>query len=469
MTTVSVMACFVCVWALLRGQRASALWQRLAGFEPSPWLVRACLISIVPIFLAALCTLYAQMRFEEGAPYDGWMQTLPLPVYNARTQDAFYHPIFSFGGLCYGIAGTLALGVIAASLRREPVTVPRAFGIVMLLLCVASLCAPAMSTTDPYEYVATGLLGFHSYMPVPGALARTIYAPLSENIPLRGVIYGPLWVAVDMLQTAPGTSVLVKLEMLRLWNVVFLGALYVLLGRAGVGMRTRLLFAMNPAVWYYVVVNPHAEVQGLLFSVGALIAARRSRGIVASVLLACAGLIKLPFLLVGAVTLAPLNDVRRRFAAWAAATIVVAAVSWLVPGPAFWHDFSQYVTHSGSHAHANLRDGWLYVAPLVVVAVLVLLARGQAIFGVAWLFAQVAPLAAPWYLLWGIPYAAVTERLTAFLIAMPLCAALLDPTSNLTWPAAALATALGVVLAVDAYATRRAHGDRSLAAKTAHV
>ncbi len=465
MTTVSVMACFVCIWALLRGRKTSGLAQRLTGYEPAPWLVRVSVISIVPIFLIALLALYAQMRLEGGLPSGAWMQTLPLPVYNARIQDVFYHPIFSCIALCCGVAGTLALFVVSAALRGEPATIPRGFGMVVVLLAVASLCAPAMSTTDPYEYVATALLGFHSYEPPAGALSQTIYAPIAANIPLRGVIYGPLWVAVDMLQTAPGTTVLVKLELLRLWNVVFLGGLYVLLGRAGIALRTRLLLAANPAVWEYVVVNPHADVQGLLFTAGALVAAQRSRGIVASALLACAGLIKLPFLLVGAVALVPLGDPRRRFAAWGVAAIVVAAVSWLVPGPAFWYDFLEYVTHSGSHAHANLRDGWLFVAPVVAVAVVVLLARGREIFGVAWLFAQVAPLAAPWYVLWGIPYAAVTGRLSPFLIVMPLCVVLLDPTTNLTWPAAALATALGVVLALDA--TSRNLQDTTLGAKAA--
>jgi hypothetical protein len=450
MTVLSIMASFVCVWAVLKGHGASAIWERLRSFRPTSRLAVTCAVLIVPIYIVALLNLYAQVRLEEGPPFDTWMQALPLPVYDARTQNAAVHSTFSSIALCCGLAATLSLGVLGAAFRHGIAGVPRrAFGVIAALLAVASLAAPAMSTTDPYEYVAAALLGFRAYAPPPGVLAGTIYAPILSNIPLRGVIYGPLWVLINNLQLALGTSVFIKLELLRIWNVAFLGILYVLLGRAGVSRDTRVLFVVNPALWYYVVVNPHADVQGLLLIVGAWIAAQRSRGILAAVLLAGAGLIKLPFLLVGAAALAPLNGARRRYTVWFGAAFGVALGSWLVPGSAFWHDFTHYVAHGTVHAHANLRDGWLLVAPIVAAITVALLARRRAVYGAAWLFPQIAPLAAAWYLLWGMPYAAVTGTLEAFVIAMPLASVLIDSTNTLALPGIAIAVALGVFLAVD--------------------
>jgi hypothetical protein len=450
MTVLSIMASFVCVWAAIKGQGASAILERLKAFRPTPRLVGTCAALIVPIYVIALLNLYAQVRLEEGAPFDAWMQALPLPVYNGRTQNAAVHSTLSLIALCCGLVATLSLGVLAAALRHGiGRTTRRAFGVIAVLLAVVSVAAPAMSTTDPYEYVAAALLGLRAYVPPPGVLAGTIYAPILPNIPLSGVIYGPLWVLVNSLQLSLGTSVFLKIELLRVWNVAFIGLLYVLLGRAGVSRNTRALFVVNPALWYYVVANPHADVQGLLLIVGAWIAAQRSRGIFAAVLLAGAGLIKLPFLLIGAAALAPLNGSRRRYAVWFGAAFGVALVSFLIPGAAYWHDFSHYVVHGTGHAHANLRDGWLLIAPIVAAVTVALLARRRAVYGAAWLFPQIAPLAAAWYLLWGMPYAAVTGTLEAFVIAMPLATVLIDSTNSLALPGIAIAAALGVFLIVD--------------------
>ena len=93
--------------------------------------------------------------------------------------------------------------------------------------------------------------------------------------------------------------------------------------------------------------------------------------------------------------------------------------------------------------------------PLAVLASAALLWRRLHLFGVAWLFAQVAPLAAAWYVLWGIPYAAATGTLAAFIVVMPLATALIDANSSLTLPGVALAIALGILLTIDVYQTTR--------------
>jgi hypothetical protein len=46
--------------------------------------------------------------------------------------------------------------------------------------------------------------------------------------------------------------------------------------------------------------------------------------------------------------------------------------------------------------------------------------------GLAWIFAQLSPFAAAWYLFWGLPYALATETLTLFLVPLPLLTAMRD-------------------------------------------
>jgi hypothetical protein len=71
------------------------------------------------------------------------------------------------------------------------------------------------------------------------------------------------------------------------------------------------------------------------------------------------------------------------------------------------------------------------------------------------LFNQIAPLAAAWYVLWGIPLAAVTGTLEIFVVAMPLATALIDSTNGVLGAGIAIAAGLLIVLAIDARAMLR--------------
>jgi TRAP-type C4-dicarboxylate transport system permease small subunit len=70
--------------------------------------------------------------------------------------------------------------------------------------------------------------------------------------------------------------------------------------------------------------------------------------------------------------------------------------------------------------------------------------------GAPWLFPALSPIAFPWYLLSGLPYALASRRgLTTFLVTMPLAAAAIDGVDNALNAVCLLASLLTAALAAD--------------------
>jgi hypothetical protein len=286
-------------------------------------------------------------------------------------------------------------------------------------LAALSLAAPVLSTTDPYEYVATGMLGLRAYAPPAGAFIGTAYEAINGRIPLIGVIYGPLWVLIDTAQTALGSSMYQKIEAIRLWNLVFVALSIWFFARAGLSRAALIAFALNPAVWYFSVANPHAEIEGVTLLAAAYACACRSKTVAATAFLVAAGLVKLPFVIVGGALLGPLRGAWPRCRAWFAAIAIVCVLSSAVPGGAYlstlWH-------YAGVRASSAWPAHWVTFAPVLMILTLWLVARSRGYLGAAWLFHQMAPIAAPWYIFWGIPYALATAGLELYLVVFPLAA-----------------------------------------------
>ncbi len=314
--------------------------------------------------------------------------------------------------------------------------IPRGLRVALCLagagMLAIALGTPAMATTDPYEYAATSIIGFAAYAPPPGAFAGTTYAPIFTHLPITGVIYGPLWVAFDTFVLALVPTILGKLVVLRVVNAALLGVFAYVLTRAQVPRPAIVALLVNPAVWYYVVLSPHADIDGLLLIGCALLAAQRSRSWLAMAFLAGAGSVKITFLVAGAAVLAPLSDARKRGLAWAGAIVLAAGASLFVPHNGYVSSVATYVPHSRFLTKETVSGQWMIVAALAGASVVLLLFGGKRVTTAPWLFGQLAPLAAPWYMLWGLPYALVSGAAAVLLGSLPLTTALLDLNFDMT-------------------------------------
>jgi hypothetical protein len=95
-------------------------------------------------------------------------------------------------------------------------------------------------------------------------------------------------------------------------------------------------------------------------------------------------------------------------------------------------DAARYVAGSRFLTQGTVSGQWMLVAALAGLAMAALLLTGRRVSTGAWLFGQLAPLAAPWYLLWGLPYALVTGTATALLVSLPVATAALDLDFNVS-------------------------------------
>jgi hypothetical protein len=425
-TPVSIAACIVVAWALFQGRFGSVAIPWAGRFVPSALVARACAIAVVPVFAAQIALLVYQAQVENGPPLSDWLRQLPIPVYDHHTERASVHTAIAYGGYALATLETVLVALVAFAVHAGRVRFSYRFaGSLFAALAIVSVAAPAMATTDPYEYVASGMIGFRSYAPGPNPFVGTIYAPIDVNVPMRGVIYGPLWLAIDTAVTSLGSTILAKVIALRAFNVLLLGALIWLLARARVAPAGLTALALNPAIWFYVVVNPHADIEGLVAVAGAFALAKREKGLFAMLLVVVAGMIKVPFVVAGAAAFAPL-DVKRRIALAAGAAVLVFGISYVFPGPGYLLGVAGHVHVWAGRAHERGADSFVYAIPFVAAIMVAFVFFRRGVPGAAWLFGQLSPLAAPWYLFWGMPYAFASQTFVLYLIALPLFVAMRD-------------------------------------------
>ncbi len=459
MTIVSILAIVAFCWMSFRRGRVVFGKRCFAWIDSRRWIGSTCAIALGPLSLAQSLVLLAQVRAENGGPFTEWQKHLPVPVYDGRTSRGDLHALFSLEALLVGLAETLCVGAVALAVRHDfSPRLRRAMIVATILLAIVALGTPAMSTTDPYEYAATSILGMRAYAPTAAAFAQTPYAPFFHHVPLAGVIYGPLWVLINFLELALIPTIVGKIIALRVLNVFCLAATAYVLKAAKCSPTVVAALVVNPAIWYYVVLNPHADIDGILLLAVALLASRKSRYVIASLLIAAAGLIKLPFLIAGVVLLVPASR-PRRYALCTVAAAIVAAASLLVPHNAYIGRIAFYVPTTAALNPTAQTRLWMVVSALAIFNTF-----GFAFFdrrGTAtpWLFNQLAPLGAPWYLLWGLPYAIVTGTATLFFVSLPIAAVALDYDFDIASSGSfviAIAVVLAVADLVRSYRTRDA-------------
>ncbi len=450
MTILSIVVFILMAWRLLTRYTGSAFVTSVERFVPSDALARFCSVAVVPLYALQLAFVVLENRVENVGAASGWMATLPIAVFDDRSGTSALDLLFGTLNVTVGLLEAAALAVVVLALRHAVSSInSRLIVVSALALAALSVTAPVMGTTDPYQFAATGVLGFHSYNSSTDAFLGTPYAAFEKRIPMNRVVYGPLWIAIDIAQTHFGAKIYDKIEWLRFTNIGFVACFLWLLARSRLSRSMIAAGALNPALWQYAVADPHADIEGVVLLTAAFFFARHSRLLPAGAFVFLAGLIKLPFVIIGGAVLTPLPKRNERCAVWLIAVALVAVVSSLLPSGAYVENLVHYARLG---ATKNWSGDWLLLAPIVTIATVVLLMVRRSLFGMAWLFHQMAPLAAPWYIMWGIPYALASDRLALYLVSLPLAAAKAQ-----LWgvPAQVLVVTLAIGLALDIARTRR--------------
>jgi hypothetical protein len=256
--------------------------------------------------------------------------------------------------------------------------------------------------------------------------------------------YGPLWLVAVRVATAAAPTLAGKLIALRVYGALLFLATIAGLRSLGLPSRILAVVALNPAMQLEFVANAHNDMTAIVPIVAAACLARRFP--LASVaLIAAAGLVKLPYVILGLPVLAAVNGKRVRVAMALGAVAVVAVFSWLGGGAPYLHALTTHVAGSPS------QDAIHVVAALAaLVAIAVALMGGRRLRSAVWLMPSLGAYLDSWYLMWGFPYALGRRRvLASFAIWFPLVAALVDLTIVQLWTAPLVAAVVAGYLLLN--------------------
>jgi len=205
---------------------------------------------------------------------------------------------------------------------------------------------------------------------------------------------------------------------------------------AGVTPAGVALFALNPALVFQYVVDAHNDIFPLAFALLALAVARRAPWL-ALICVVCAGAMKLPFAVAGALAFAQLPERGRRIAFAAAALALSLAATELGSGGRYFVSVTYALGYQRLDDPFDRLGHALAIAAAAGTFALALWARRFIASG-SWTFLAFGAIVLPWYAAWGIPYAVLQRTfLPVYLVLLPLLAFDLSTTFGLT-PAARL-------------------------------
>jgi hypothetical protein len=235
--------------------------------------------------------------------------------------------------------------------------------------------------------------------------------------------YGPLWIALSQVVLGAFPALLGKLIVLRVLGALALAAIIAGLRALGMPIRILALVALNPALALQYVCDAHNDLLAMAIVVGAAVAVRRLKSAaLAAAMLAVAGTMKLPFVVLGLPVLAAVRSRPMRYAAIALAVVLAAGISWIACGPAY---FAALRVHVPSIDAVYFANAVVSVVALAAIAIAAL--GGPRRRGAVWVIPMMGSYVATWYMAYGLPYALERRRmLAALLIALPWACALID-------------------------------------------
>ncbi|HLX26194.1 MAG TPA: hypothetical protein VKR05_04320, partial [Candidatus Cybelea sp.] len=367
--------------------------------------------------------------------------SLPLPVLFPEFANPDLH-----AALFLALAALQTLALVALYARPISKTL-LATG--SLLLLAISLGAPVLTSFDLYGYAQDALLGRASY--------GLTHAPFAGDFAILGVgawfgrtaptMYGPLWFPIVQLVTGIAPTLFGKILALRVFGAASFAALVILLRSAGQPPRVVAAVALNPALSFLLIANGHNDAIPIAILVAAAALVRRYP-VPALSLVAIAGLVKLPYAVLGLPVASAIRSSSARTAACAGILGVTIAFSLLGSGTAYARDL---LVHSGPFDLAEIVRACVAVLALVTIGIAIF--RGRRFRSALWLMPALGafrlPWIFPWYALFGFPYALARHNVMRYLlVSLPLVSAIITPELARVWTfliAIPLATALSVI------------------------
>lgn len=354
---------------------------------------------------------------------DGWRFAMPLMVVDDRGLVTAHADVLT--GIMLGMAA-LQSYVLLAIYRSVPGQRAVATGCALLL--VLSLAAPALMSFDLYGYVHNGLLGLAAYTPPSTPFPGEYHViDLWFGRP-TATLYGPLWLVIAPIVTSLGPTLLTKILALRLLNAGLFVALVAGLGALGLPPRVRAIAALNPGLALQFVANGHNDIIAIVLLVYAAAFIKRRAPLVGTGLIAVAGLVKLPYAVLGLPVLAGIRSVWVRLA-WAIVMLAaVVACSWFGGGVGYFNSLFGNVT-------SRPEDIVHRVAGVAALALIVLaFFGGRRLRTTGWVVPNLAASVFAWYFAWGVPYALARRRVVSYvLVLFPFVTVLFESSFERAW------------------------------------
>jgi hypothetical protein len=418
--------------------------------------------------VAAFALQLLLLAFQAG--HDGvrpdWVSRTPLLFVDEAFPWGPAHLAISFAALGLVAIQTAGLVAVVAAIVRaddgEAGARTARFARSMLpffvpMLAILAVWSPAVSSGDVFGYVGLGLLGPHPFDRPPHFFTGE-YGRVFDTWHLRPTIYGPAFTSVNAAVVALGAGFAGKVYALRAFGVVLL-LLFAALVQTLV--RSRALTAavlLNPMLWLQFVTNAHNDLLGICLLTGALLAVARRVPLVAVALIAAAGCVKFPFLVIGA--LAFVREGPRRAIVYSASAVALCLAASAVFSGQPYLDALLLTARTRAHfTDPVLNELKLGLSLAVLAVTLFVVLRGRFPAFAGWLYTALAPVLFPWYLAWAFWYALAAQRAALVtVLALPLLATLSDgiygfETLAYALPAAAFA---GLVYALRAATPRPA-------------
>ncbi len=352
-----------------------------------------------------------------AARLDPFMPHLSLPI---RMLDDMGHgdSASSNAELVLSLGESALLLALYRLLRRKNVTrrVAVVLGVAFTALAALAIASPVANSSDLYGYVGFASQPETAYarVTVPFTGEHAVIDAIFGN-PRPAAWYGPLWIGVTHVLLLPFGSLSAQLAALRALEVGALAGCIALLYRTGASLGVLALLAVNPAVFDVWVVDGHNDLFGVALIVAAASARRRPALRIA--LVAAAGLVKLPLVVIGAIAFGDEERMRRRLAFACAAVVGTLAFSYTFGGTSYLAHLLAMSGRRHAQPEATLHVVCVIAAAFAFVAAL---AGRRRSIGAAWIWRAVAAFPAPWYAIWGLPYALTSGAAAVLLVAEPL-------------------------------------------------
>jgi hypothetical protein len=420
-------------------------WSGFRAPQVTPRAAALAALLLVSGFAQSLFLLAYQSGHDGLRP--GWIEAAPFRFVDDAYPFGPEHGLISLAALGLAVMQTVGFGSLVLGVAQRESMSRRLVPFVAGILAILAIWSPAVSSGDVFGYVGLGMLGSHVFER-PAHFFTGEYAALFDGYPLRPTIYGPLWVALNAAVVALGGTFAAKVLALRAFGAVLLGALAWLVMRL---TRSRAMVAavlLNPMLWLQFVANAHNDVLAVTLIVAALVLLAQRRPAWAMALVGAAGLVKLPFLVVGAVAFGRLGT-RRAFLYAAGACALCLALSALFGGRPYFDALLATARGRGAFMDPVMQAAKAALALAALGSTLFVLLRGRYPSFAGWLYPALAPVLFPWYLIWAVPYALAAEAgaLTTLLV-LPVLGTLCDTIYGLDAFALALPVAALAALVV---------------------